>query len=71
MKSFEKIWYVVLVALAVAVFANALRDCRRPETNPKPAIPEEETVAPEGGKYPLPPEVESRVEPTNNPPALP
>lgn len=69
MKSFEKIGYGVLLILAIVILTNTLRNCRQPKTSPKPAISAEETVAPEGGKYPLPPEVESRVEPTNNPPA--
>lgn len=64
MKTIEKLFYVVLVALAVAILANTFRNCRRPKSEEKPPIPESETVAPDGAKYPLTPEVKERIEPT-------
>jgi hypothetical protein len=64
-KTIEKLFYVVLVVLAVGILANTFRNCRRPRVDEKPPLSESETVAPDGTKYPLTPEVQERVEPTN------
>jgi len=65
MKTFEKVIYVLLAAIALFIIANTLRNCRKLQPEEKPAIPLKETIAPEGGKYSLNPEVQERVEPTN------
>lgn len=61
MKRFATIAHIVLILAGNAIVVNAVRSCGKPSTDEQPPIPVEETIAPDGGRYPLTREAEERV----------